>query len=162
MDVLLISWISITFLKKCLVARHRPPLWCYFWRLIFIISAAKNKWFQCVWIPKFNYPPTYERLGKVLFSQVCVCPQRVSHLNPIILPTSGPLSFPGGTSPPYHNTSTGCRSLRRGYPNKVMSQDRTGGTSPSSSGLRLGWGGRWYPGVPLPPVRIGCDTLIQE
>ena len=110
----------------------------------------------------WNFPSAFwhiftariRRMGKVMFSQVSVPfeEEGVSHLNPLILPTTGPMSFPGDTPPPSHSTFTGPRSIPwgRGVPQsgQVPGQNGRRGYPPSRSGPKLEQRGDTYPRAP--------------
>ena len=118
---------------------------CYFVRIMpaqlrLLTPRGLPRWFLLTKKRKSNWAnriitARIRRMGKVLFSQVSVCPLGggggLLHLCPIILQlvpcpfwgiphlhsnNTGPMFFPGGTPCPSHNTSTGPRPLPKGYP----------------------------------------------
>ena len=104
-------------------------------------------------IIRYIYHPQSEGMGKVLFSQVCVCSQGkgVPHLHPPILPSTGLMSFPGGTP------VSGPMSLPRGLP---LSSPRQVTPAPRKTEQQSEYllRGRWYASC-FYTAGLSCNTL---
>ena len=97
---------------------HVPFSWGYTKMLYrFYLTSGKDTH----WQSKKSF--VTEGMGKVLFSQAHVCPQgEVPHLHPVILSSTGPMSFLGGYSSAWSHVpplSSSYPVLMKGYPSQV-------------------------------------------